>query len=123
MTDKPMTNEDLVAALLDEMKWFAQGTEHYRYLALVAERIGQQARPTLREELAALCHEQWSGWMGYMAGRMGFCSDADESARLITTDDYARWMRQRRTPYAELPEEEKESDRIEADRIIALLND
>ncbi len=33
----------------------------------------------------------------------------------------ARWTRQMNTPYADLPENEKESDREEADKIIAIL--
>lgn len=33
----------------------------------------------------------------------------------------ARWMRQMNTPYADLPEEEKELDRDEADRMLAIM--
>jgi len=32
-----------------------------------------------------------------------------------------RWQRQMNTPYAELPEEEKNSDREEADKVLQLI--
>lgn len=72
----------------------------------------------LREALAALAHEQWSGWMGYMFGK-GIVTSSG-SLRL-PPELVQRWDRQMRTPYAELPEEEKESDRKEADRVLALI--
>lgn len=62
----------------------------------------------LREELADLAHEQWSGWMRYL-----FDNWSDDSV--------ARWQRQMETPYAGLSEEEKDSDRKEADRVLAVL--
>lgn len=76
--------------------------------------------PDLREQLAALAHEQWSGWMRYLFGCLEYAADADAEPRLITLSSYERWKRQTRTPYAELTEAEKESDRKEADRVLAL---
>lgn len=78
-------------------------------------------RNTLREQLAALCHEQWSGWMKYQFDRMIFAADADSIPRLMTADDFYRWRLQARTPYVDLTESEKESDRKEADRFLAIL--
>ena len=76
-----------------------------------------------REELAALAHEQWSGWMKHLFSKceetVYFGGELTKST--IPTWARDRWMRQMNTPYAELPEEEKESDRAEADRVIALL--
>lgn len=74
------------------------------------ERIPRDASedPDLREELADLAHEQWSGWMKYM-----FENWDDEHV--------ARWERQMETPYSELSEEEQDSDRKEADRVLAVL--
>jgi uncharacterized protein (DUF433 family) len=69
------------------------------------------ARERLREQLAALCHEQWSGWMRYLF----------ENCSLIPEAFAIRWKRQMNTPYAELSEAEKESDRKEADRFLSLL--
>jgi hypothetical protein len=81
------------------------------------------ASENLREQLAALAHEQWSGWMRYLFGRTwAERNNAGEiGAVIIAKSDAERWMRQMETPYAELPEEEKESDRVEADKVLALI--
>jgi hypothetical protein len=90
-----------------------------------------ESEPSLRERLAELCHAQWSGWMRYMLG------DCDSSIcpavrgpnaehpqpRLQHADYLARWRRQMATPYADLSDAEKNSDRAEADRFIALIGD
>jgi hypothetical protein len=41
----------------------------------------------------------------------------------IPAELVARWNRQLNTLYEELPEEEKESDRVEADRMLSLMNE
>lgn len=71
-----------------------------------------------REELAALAHEQWTGWMQYLFSKCAFNSDG-----IATIPAWAveRWQRQAKTPYAELPELEKESDRAEADKVLNLM--
>lgn len=66
------------------------------------------AMTDLREQIAALSHEQWAGWTEWMLHR-------------LTPENIARWRRQINTPYSELSEEEKDSDRIEADKILALI--
>ena len=85
------------------------------------------------EKLAAAEHESWSGWTRYMLdrqrrelgsaiildaegipeeGRAAFARTVlDVFDKLPST---VRWSRQMATPYEELPEEEKESDRKEA---------
>ncbi len=77
-----------------------------------------------REALAALAHEQWSGWMRHLFDRSTKCGNpaslVDRSV-MIHSDDVERWQRQMGTPYAFLSEEEKESDRREADRVLELL--
>jgi len=79
----------------------------------------EQIMRELREKLAALAHEQWSDWMKYMF-KKGVLYDPDGT---WTMPAWAveRWMRQMKTPYAELPEEEKENDRAEANRALAVL--
>ena len=76
-------------------------------------------RAVLRERLASLCHEQWSGWMAhlFMHGTYG---DGDGSFT-INADKVARWHRQLETDYADLPEDEQDSDRTEADKFLRLL--
>ena len=71
----------------------------------------------LREQLAALAHEQWSGWMRYLFSR---CEPFRDGYR-IPHESALRWERQMSASYAELSEAEKESDRKEADRVLALL--
>ena len=71
----------------------------------------------LREALAALCHEQWSGWMEYLFNN---CEDIQGMTTLPAWAD-ERWRRQMMTPYAKLSEAEKESDRHEADRILGIM--
>ncbi len=71
------------------------------------------------ERLAAFCHdEQWSGWMDYLWSKA--VENPDGS---VTIPSWAveRWRRQGTTPYGELTEDEKESDRVEARKILALL--
>lgn len=70
-----------------------------------------------REALAEYAHEAWSGWMRYMFSK---CNDWD-GVLLIPSESVARWQRQMNTPYADLPESEKASDRDEADKILALV--
>lgn len=60
-----------------------------------------------REELAKLLHELWSGWTQHMA--------------LGTLEDQKRWKEQASTRYENLSEHDKEKDRREADKVIALL--
>ena len=72
----------------------------------------------LREKLAAYAHEAWSGWMKYMLSKS---TRQVGGTWLIFPDFTQRWERQMRTPYAYLPEGEKESDREQADKILTLL--
>lgn len=83
----------------------------------------------LREQLAALAHEQWSGWMEYMfskchpgQARLDDGTFVPNGTMVIPAWATERWMRQMSTPYAELPESEKESDRQEADRVLAIVS-
>jgi len=72
-----------------------------------------------REELAALCHKQWSGWMQYLFSK---CDENPETGQVtIPRWAFDRWSRQASTKYAGLSKQEKDSDRKEADRFIALI--
>lgn len=77
-------------------------------------------REELREALADYAHEAWSGWMEYL-----FSKSTPNPGGTWTMPAWAanRWLRQMETPYAELPEGEKESDRAEADKMLALMRD
>jgi len=70
-----------------------------------------------REKLAALCHEQWSGWMKYLFGKCEY-KDGD---LIIPGWGAERWQRQMNTKYEGLTKMEKDSDRKEADKILSTL--
>jgi hypothetical protein len=84
---------------------------------VVAGSIIEEAATEMRERLAALSHEQWSGWMRYLFSE---CRPASDGTEFVEIPAWAvkRWTRQMNTPYAELNDEEKESDRKEATRMI-----
>lgn len=81
-------------------------------------------RESIREKLAALCHDQWCGWMKYLFGKCEILPNGDKGD-LAVIPEWAvqRWRRQMETIYSELPEKEKESDRTEADRFFSMLSD
>jgi hypothetical protein len=72
----------------------------------------------LREKLAALAHVQWSGWMAYL---FSLSRSNGDGTITIPAALVARWQGQIATPYAELTEREKNSDREEADRVLTLI--
>ena len=72
----------------------------------------------LREQLAALAHEQWAGWMKYLFEKS---IDGDDGSVEIPASFVARWKRQMNTLYVDLPETEKESDRAEADKVLRII--
>jgi len=77
----------------------------------------------VRELLAALEHEQWSHWTRYMldslAAQLGANGLPLEAFEALPSVE--RWRRQIRTPYADLSEQEKESDREWADKGLAII--
>jgi hypothetical protein len=82
----------------------------------------------LREALAAYAHEAWSGWMRYLFSKCDTHTPRNAVGMLLdvpvtTIPRWAveRWERQMNTPYADLPEEEKESDRAQADKILDIV--
>ena len=73
---------------------------------------------SLRERLAALAHDQWSGWQRYMFKK---CTLNEDGTVTIPAWAVERWQRQMSTPYSQLPESERESDRRQADRVLAVI--
>lgn len=71
----------------------------------------------LREQLAAIEHQRWADWQSYMHSQCyGLPYSADSGALVIPRELVERWERQSATPYAELSEAEKDSDRRQVDR-------
>jgi hypothetical protein len=96
----------------------------------LAASIGRELTPVLaalaaslapladaREMLAALAHEQWTGWMRYLFSRTTPSGDG----ALIPAQWVTRWQHQMDTPYERLSERDKDSDRKEADRVLAII--
>ncbi|NIO30186.1 MAG: hypothetical protein GTN75_00130 [Gemmatimonadetes bacterium] len=69
----------------------------------------------LIEALADLEHDRWARWQRYLHGKC--------VGHGIPDDLWLRWERQIATPYADLVEREKESDRKEARRTVGLLRE
>ncbi len=70
------------------------------------------------EAFANLAHQQWSGWMIYLFGKSEKNQDGTVTIPKWAVD---RWLRQMNTPYKDLPEEEKESDRQEAIKLLNII--
>ncbi|MBP2449610.1 hypothetical protein [Rhizobium leguminosarum] len=68
----------------------------------------EEALQRTLEGLAHIEHERWSHWQKYMHAKGIRQTDG---SLLIPADLVAQWDRQIATPYAELSENEKESDR------------
>ena len=70
-----------------------------------------------REAVAALCHEQWTGWMKHLFKK---CGEGVGSGLLISGEFVKNLRFQMDIPYSELSAPEQDSDRKEADKFIAL---
>lgn len=80
--------------------------------------------PGLREALADYAHEAWCGWMRYLFEKCECLSESTSAGGRMVIPYWAeeRWRYQASTPYARLPEDSKDSDRSEADKILALID-
>jgi hypothetical protein len=72
-----------------------------------------------RELLSDYAHEAWCGWMKYMFSKAEINSDGTWTMPQWAV---ARWQRQMNTKYNELPEEEKKTDREEADKMLSIFH-
>ena len=75
-----------------------------------------------REALAEYAHEAWAGWMKYMDKKVLW--ELKESPNPKFPETWLeRWARLMHTPYKDLTENEKASDREEADRMLKIIED
>lgn len=72
----------------------------------------------MRESLANLQHEIWSHWMRYLFSKG---VTGHDGVFMLSCQCVELWQRQMNTPYAELSDKEKDSDREQADKIIDCL--
>jgi len=85
-------------------------------------------RNKIREKLASVIHDIWASWMKYLFSQ---CVVDDwtlpktsgyEGRWIIPHDQVVKWHRQIETPYSELSEREKDSDREQADKILKIFS-
>lgn len=72
----------------------------------------------LVERLAAVEHERWSHWQGYVHSK-GIRQP--DGSLLLPADLVARWERQIAANYGELDDKEKETDREQVRRYLTLI--
>lgn len=72
----------------------------------------------LREALSDISHDIWTHWMFYMFSTGTFKEDG---TWVMPAEKVQRWKRQMDTSYPNLPENEKEGDREQADKILDIL--
>jgi hypothetical protein len=83
-----------------------------------AELVAVLRTAALLESLAAIEHDRWSHWQRYLHSR---CERGDDGSLTIPPDLAARWTAQLSTPFAELSEQEKESDREQVRRYLPVI--
>ena len=126
-------NESVDFEYLDE-KVIASGKnmdELWFDILLYNERLKSQINnlkinKDIIEALADYAHEAWSGWMRYLFSKCDFSlpstlSAIENGSAIIPKWAVGRWTRQMNTPYNRLPENEKESDRREARKMINII--
>ncbi|KKI27524.1 MULTISPECIES: hypothetical protein [Pseudomonas syringae group] len=69
----------------------------------------------LLEPLAAIEHDRWAHWQKYLHSQ---CSKNDDGSLTIPRELVYRWERQMETPYLELSEKEKDSDKEQVMRYL-----
>lgn len=70
------------------------------------------------EQLAAIEHERWAHWQQYVHEQ---CERQDDGSLLIPAELAGRWQAQIETPYTELSEQEKDSDREQVHRYVPVI--
>lgn len=76
-------------------------------------------REDLLEALAALEHERWSHWQRYLHSK---CIPGEDGSLTIPAELVTHWTAQISTPYADLSETEKESDREQVRQSLELID-
>lgn len=79
----------------------------------------QELDDHLMEQLADAEHASWARWMDYLFDK---CTVTQEGNMIIPADFAHRWQNQIYTSYANLTEQEKESDRKEVRHILPFIH-
>lgn len=70
------------------------------------------------DRLAAVEHERWAHWQQYVHDQ---CQRSDDGSLVVPAELVKRWSAQIVTPYTELSEAERESDRDQVRRYLPLI--
>ncbi len=84
--------------------------------ATESRRSSDEESPILRDKLAEVQHAIWAHWMNHL---FGVSTRNDDGSYTISAEKAEQWIRQMNTPYTELPDNQKESDREQADKVLA----
>ena len=82
------------------------------------KQIPEHVLDELTEKLAAAEHERWSHWQRYLHSK---CERNPDGSLLIPSHLALQWERQIATPYSNLSESEKESDREQVRAYLPLI--
>jgi hypothetical protein len=82
------------------------------------QKQDQPAPEELMEKLSAIEHERWADWQRYVFSK---CEVLIDGSTMIPRWAVEQWTRQINTPYGQLTESEKESDRREVRRYLPLI--
>lgn len=82
------------------------------------EPVQRLRDPELLEKLAAAEHERWAHWQRYLHQQ---CTPGPDGSLTIPADLVRRWTVQIDTPYADLTQAEKDSDRDQVERYLPLI--
>lgn len=72
----------------------------------------------IRETLSDVQHDIWAHWMRW---QFSVCTPNEDGSMTIPAEKVQRWARQMNTEYRNLTDRERDSDREQADKIIAAL--
>jgi hypothetical protein len=74
---------------------------------------------SLKEDLSSYSHNSWSGWMEYLF----LVSKRNKDGTYTIPKKFVdRWKGQMKTKYKDLPEDEKHSNILEANKIIRVID-
>ena len=76
---------------------------------------------SLREKLADIEHQRWADWQRYVHSKFVEHSNGNGEYVCLPTELFKGWQKQIDTPYSELSEKEKDSDREQVDRYLPLI--
>ena len=79
-----------------------------------------QTLSSAREKLSVIEHERWAHWQKYMHEKG---TRQPDGSLVIPADLVATWDRQIATPYNDLSDKEKDSDREQVDKYLPFLID